>query len=41
LLYDKETDSVLLVFANRTPASIENIVAPELRLIRDAETAAP
>jgi D-alanyl-D-alanine carboxypeptidase len=41
LLYDKETDSVLLVFANRTPANIENIVGPELRLIRSAETSAP
>jgi CubicO group peptidase (beta-lactamase class C family) len=40
LLYHPATDSVLLVFANRTPANIEDVVAPELRLIADAESAA-
>jgi CubicO group peptidase (beta-lactamase class C family) len=39
LLYDPATDSVLLVFANRSPANIENIVGPELSLIQAAETA--
>jgi D-alanyl-D-alanine carboxypeptidase len=37
LLYDTATDSVLMIFANRTPADIEYIVAPELALIAGAE----
>lgn len=40
LIFDTATDSVLLVFANRSPANIESIVGPELQLIRDAEAAA-
>jgi len=37
LLYDTATDSVLMIFANRTPTNIEYIVAPELALIARAE----
>jgi D-alanyl-D-alanine carboxypeptidase len=37
LLYDTATDSVLMIFANRTPTDIEYIVAPELVLIARAE----
>jgi D-alanyl-D-alanine carboxypeptidase len=37
LLYHPATDSVLLLFANRTPTNLESIVGPELQLIRDAE----
>ena len=37
LIYDTATDSVLMIFANRTPTNLESIVAPELTLIAGAE----
>ena len=36
IIYDSATDSLLMIFANRSPANLESIVAPELALIASA-----
>jgi D-alanyl-D-alanine carboxypeptidase len=39
LIYDTKTDSVVMLFANRTPANLETTAVEELGLIAKAETA--
>ncbi len=41
LLYDAASDSILMVFANRTPADLDTIVVQELTLLQKAETPSP
>jgi len=41
LVYDTKTDSVVMLFANRTPANLDGILRPELDLIETAESASP